>query len=412
MSSTCCGTCPHAQIDRQSFAIAIGGGAVLDAVGFAAAIFHRGVRHIRCPTTVLAQDDSGVGVKNAINAFGFKNLLGTFAPPFAVINDFGVSRHAARAREARRHGGSREGRADPRRGFLPLARARGRRAGALRARTRSTRWCGVAPSCTCTRSRMAAIRSRPDRRGRSTTVTGRRTSSKGSPAMRCGTARRWRSGSRLTRAIRCWRACSRRARTLRVLKLLARLGFTLWDDALELRDEKKRRRVIKRARRLPGASRRRADRHAARRHRARRRGPRHGPRADRAIDPLAQGAIETTLGRWSMRLDHLPGEVHLTYCTNIHAGESWDEVRDSLEAHLPRIKAAVSPARAARLGLRLSAVAARRLSKPAAFEELRAFLVAARSLRLHDQCVSLRPVSWDAGEGGRLPARLARRPNG
>lgn len=75
------------RIDRQSFAIAIGGGAVLDAVGFAAAIFHRGVRHIRCPTTVLAQDDSGVGVKNAINAFGFKNLLGTFAPPFAVIND-------------------------------------------------------------------------------------------------------------------------------------------------------------------------------------------------------------------------------------------------------------------------------------------------------------------------------------
>jgi 3-dehydroquinate synthase len=75
------------RIDRQSYAIAIGGGALLDAAGFAAAIFHRGVRHIRCPTTVLAQDDSGVGVKNAINAFGFKNLLGTFAPPFAVIND-------------------------------------------------------------------------------------------------------------------------------------------------------------------------------------------------------------------------------------------------------------------------------------------------------------------------------------
>jgi 3-dehydroquinate synthase len=74
-------------IDRQSFALAIGGGAVLDAVGFAAAIFHRGVRHIRCPSTVLAQDDSGVGVKNGINAFGLKNLLGTFAPPFAVIND-------------------------------------------------------------------------------------------------------------------------------------------------------------------------------------------------------------------------------------------------------------------------------------------------------------------------------------
>lgn len=76
-------------IDRQSFALAVGGGAMLDAAGFAAAIFHRGVRHIRCPTTVLAQDDSGVGVKNAINAFGLKNLLGTFAPPFAVINDSG-----------------------------------------------------------------------------------------------------------------------------------------------------------------------------------------------------------------------------------------------------------------------------------------------------------------------------------
>jgi 3-dehydroquinate synthase len=74
-------------IDRQSYAMAIGGGAMLDAVGFASAIFHRGVRHVRLPTTVLAQDDSGVGVKNAINAFGSKNLLGTFAPPFAVIND-------------------------------------------------------------------------------------------------------------------------------------------------------------------------------------------------------------------------------------------------------------------------------------------------------------------------------------
>ena len=75
------------RIDRHSFAIAIGGGAVLDAVGYAAAIFHRGVRHVRVPTTVLAQADSGVGVKNAVNALGLKNLVGTFAPPWAVIND-------------------------------------------------------------------------------------------------------------------------------------------------------------------------------------------------------------------------------------------------------------------------------------------------------------------------------------
>lgn len=75
------------RIDRHSYALAVGGGAVLDAVGYAAAVFHRGVRHIRFPTTVLAQCDSGVGVKNAVNAFGLKNLIGTFAPPVAVIND-------------------------------------------------------------------------------------------------------------------------------------------------------------------------------------------------------------------------------------------------------------------------------------------------------------------------------------
>jgi len=74
-------------VDRQSFVVAIGGGAMLDAVGFAAAVTHRGVRLVRLPTTVLSQNDSGVGVKNGINAFGAKNFLGTFAPPFAVIND-------------------------------------------------------------------------------------------------------------------------------------------------------------------------------------------------------------------------------------------------------------------------------------------------------------------------------------
>jgi 3-dehydroquinate synthase len=74
---------------RHSYLIAVGGGAVLDVAGFAAAIAHRGVRLIRVPTTVLAQDDSAVGVKNALNAFGRKNYLGTFAPPFAVVNDFG-----------------------------------------------------------------------------------------------------------------------------------------------------------------------------------------------------------------------------------------------------------------------------------------------------------------------------------
>jgi 3-dehydroquinate synthase len=85
--STLLGKFSELAIDRHSFVIAIGGGAVLDAVGYAAAIFHRGVRHIRFPTTVLSQDDSGVGVKNAVNSLGLKNLVGTFAPPWAIIND-------------------------------------------------------------------------------------------------------------------------------------------------------------------------------------------------------------------------------------------------------------------------------------------------------------------------------------
>jgi 3-dehydroquinate synthase len=75
-------------LDRQSFCLAIGGGAVLDMVGFAAATCHRGVRIVRVPTTVLGQNDSGIGVKNGVNAFGLKNFVGSFAVPFAVINDF------------------------------------------------------------------------------------------------------------------------------------------------------------------------------------------------------------------------------------------------------------------------------------------------------------------------------------
>ncbi len=75
-------------ICRQSFILGIGGEAVLDMVGFAASTSHLGVRMIRMPTTVLSQDDSGVGVKNSLNSFGKKNFIGTFSPPFAVINDF------------------------------------------------------------------------------------------------------------------------------------------------------------------------------------------------------------------------------------------------------------------------------------------------------------------------------------
>lgn len=81
-------TIDAAHLDRHSYALVIGGGAFLDAVGYAAATAHRGVRLIRFPTTTLSQDDSGVGVKCAINFFGKKNWVGAFSVPYAVINDF------------------------------------------------------------------------------------------------------------------------------------------------------------------------------------------------------------------------------------------------------------------------------------------------------------------------------------
>jgi 3-dehydroquinate synthase len=75
------------RIDRQSCVIAVGGGAVLDAVGFGAAIAHRGCRLVRLPTTVLSQDDAGMAVKNGINLGRRKNYVGTFAVPHAVVCD-------------------------------------------------------------------------------------------------------------------------------------------------------------------------------------------------------------------------------------------------------------------------------------------------------------------------------------
>jgi 3-dehydroquinate synthase len=76
-----------ASMDRHSCVLVVGGGSLLDMAGYAAATAHRGLRLIRVPTTVLAQNDAGVSVKNGINAFGKKNFLGTFSPPFAVLND-------------------------------------------------------------------------------------------------------------------------------------------------------------------------------------------------------------------------------------------------------------------------------------------------------------------------------------
>ncbi len=81
------GLLARARMDRQSFVLAVGGGGFLDLVGLAASLVHRGLRLIRVPTTVLAQNDVGVGVKNGVDVGGAKNLIGTFSPPFAVLND-------------------------------------------------------------------------------------------------------------------------------------------------------------------------------------------------------------------------------------------------------------------------------------------------------------------------------------
>ncbi len=83
-------TLGNLHMDRQSFVLAIGGGSLLDAVGLATALLHRGLRLIRMPSTVLGQADAGIGVKNGVDHHGQKNFIGTFAPPFAVINDLSL----------------------------------------------------------------------------------------------------------------------------------------------------------------------------------------------------------------------------------------------------------------------------------------------------------------------------------
>jgi 3-dehydroquinate synthase len=231
-------------IDRQSFAIAVGGGAVLDAVGFAAAIFHRGVRHIRCPTTVLAQDDSGVGVKNAINAFGLKNLLGTFAPPFAVIND---SAFLDLLPEREKRGGMAEA--------VKVALIRDadfflwleREAAAL-ARFKPDALDTLVRRCGELHMHQIAHGGDPFETGSARPLdyghwSAHKLEGLTRHALRHGEA--VAIGIAIDARYSVLAGLLQEGEDARVLKLLARLGFTLWDDALELRDEKKHRRVIR-----------------------------------------------------------------------------------------------------------------------------------------------------------------------
>jgi 3-dehydroquinate synthase len=230
-------------IDRQSFAIAIGGGAVLDAVGFAAAIFHRGVRHVRCPTTVLSQADSGVGVKNGINAFGVKNLLGTFAPPFAVIND---SSFLDLLPERDRRGGMAEA--------VKVALIRDadffawiEGAGDALRRFEPNALDTLVRRCAGLHMRQIAHGGDPFETGSARPLDYGHWSAHKLETL---THHELRHGEAVAIGVALDARYSVLAGRLpegddeRVLRVLARLGFTLWDAALDLRDEHGRRRVI------------------------------------------------------------------------------------------------------------------------------------------------------------------------
>ena len=75
---------------RSPFIIALGGGVIGDLAGFAAAVYKRGVPYLQIPTTLLAQVDSGIGGKVAIDLPAAKNLVGAFYQPKAVISDINV----------------------------------------------------------------------------------------------------------------------------------------------------------------------------------------------------------------------------------------------------------------------------------------------------------------------------------
>ena len=360
----------------------------------AAAIFHRGVRHVRLPTTVLAQDDSGVGVKNAVNAFGPKNLVGIFAPPFAIVNDGGYVDTCA-AGEARRHGRSREGRLDPRPQFLRTARGPRRRTGRLPAeypRPADRAW----RSSTCDRS----PRRRPfgpGRRARSIMVIGRRTSSR-------------TNGQGTTTARRSRR---RRARhPLRVLaghlpagedERVAASGRSSVSASGRMRSTRATARAARdpaRPQGVPGAPPRRqtltlidAIGHGVEVHRM-------DLRSSRTAIAWLHGTHGGDIASTSFQ------DPKLTYCTNIHAGESLDAIRASLDAHVPRIKSR-SPRTSPSSSACSSPASPRRSSSAGSARFLPGSTGETWRLCLHPQRFSVRPLPRRSSEGERLSPRLA-----
>ncbi|MEX0899358.1 MAG: 3-dehydroquinate synthase [Gammaproteobacteria bacterium] len=87
-----CGAAATAGLDRGGTFIALGGGAIGDVTGLAASLYQRGVPYLQLPTTLLAQVDSSVGGKTAVNHAVAKNLIGTFHQPSRVIADVATLR--------------------------------------------------------------------------------------------------------------------------------------------------------------------------------------------------------------------------------------------------------------------------------------------------------------------------------
>ena len=83
-----CAYAARCGLPRNGVMVGVGGGVTLDLVGVAASIFRRGVRYVRISTSLVGLVDVSVGIKQGVNAGGKKNLLGTFYPPFASINDY------------------------------------------------------------------------------------------------------------------------------------------------------------------------------------------------------------------------------------------------------------------------------------------------------------------------------------